>query len=51
MLVQLLRTDIYKTEFGSIYLGIGVSVVPLLVFYAFASKYIISGVTVGSVKE
>jgi len=51
MLVQLLRTDIYKTEFGSIYLGIGVSVVPLLVFYAFASRYIISGVTVGSIKE
>jgi ABC-type glycerol-3-phosphate transport system permease component len=51
MLVLLLKTDIYKTEFGGIYLGIAVSVAPVLVFYAFASKFIISGVTVGSVKE
>lgn len=51
MLVLLLRTDIYKTEFGGIYLGIAVSVAPILIFYAFASKYIIAGVTVGSVKE
>jgi len=51
MLVLLLRTDIYKTEFGGIYLGIAVSVAPILVFYAFASRYIIAGVTVGSVKE
>ncbi len=51
MLVLLLRTDIYKTEFGGIYLGIAVSVAPILIFYTFASKYIISGVTMGSVKE
>jgi len=51
MLVLLLRTDIYKTEFGGIYLGIAVSVLPLLIFYALASRYIIAGVTVGSVKE
>jgi multiple sugar transport system permease protein len=51
MLVNVLRTDIYKTEYGGIYLGIASSVVPILVFYAFASRYIISGLTVGSVKE
>lgn len=51
MLVNVLRTDIYKTEYGGIYLGIASSVVPMLVFYAFSSRYIISGITLGSVKE
>ena len=51
MLVNVLRTDIYKTEYGGIYLGIASSVAPVLVFYAFSSRYIISGITLGSVKE
>ena len=51
MLVQSLRFDIYRTEYGGIYLGIAVSLVPILVFYAFMSKFIISGITMGSVKE
>lgn len=51
MLVQLLRTDIYKTEFGGIYLGIAVCVIPILVFFIFMSKYIIAGVALGGLKE
>jgi ABC-type glycerol-3-phosphate transport system permease component len=51
MFVNLLRTDIYRTEFGSIYLGIAISVIPIIVFYLFMSKYIISGLTLGGVKE
>ncbi len=51
MLVQTLRGDIYRTEYGSIYLGVAVSLLPILVFYAFMSQFIISGITMGSVKE
>jgi len=51
MLVQLLRTDIYKTEFGGIYLGIAVCIVPILIFFAFMSRYIIAGVAMGGLKE
>ncbi len=51
MLVQLLRGDIYRTEYGGIYLGIAISILPILVFYAFMSRYIISGIMMGSVKE
>jgi len=51
MLVQMLRGDIYRTEYGGIYLGIAVSIVPILLFYAFMSKYIISGIMMGSIKE
>ncbi len=51
MLVQMLRGDIYRTEYGGIYLGIAVSLVPIIVFYAFMSRSIIGGLTMGSVKE
>ena len=51
MLVQTLRADIYRTEQGGIYLGIAVSLVPILIFYTFMSKFIISGITMGSLKE
>ncbi|WP_318679599.1 carbohydrate ABC transporter permease [Treponema sp.] len=51
IIVQLLRGDIYRTEFGAIYMGIAVSLVPIIIFYCFMSRYIISGLTMGSVKE
>lgn len=51
MLVQLLRTDIYRTEYGGIYLGIALTIVPLLLIYFILSKYIIAGVALGGVKE
>lgn len=51
MLVQLLTTDGYRTEFGSMYMGITLSVLPLLLLYMFLSRYIIGGVTAGSIKQ
>jgi len=51
MLVQSLRGDIYRTEFGGIYLGIAVSLIPIIIFYIFMAKFIISGITMGSIKE
>ncbi len=50
IMVSLLRGDIYKTEFGSIYLGLTMTVLPLFVVYFLLSKYIIAGVALGSVK-
>lgn len=50
MLVQLLTTDTYRTEYGSLYLGISLSVFPLILMYLFLSKHIIGGVTAGGVK-
>ena len=51
IMVSLLRGDIYRTELGSIYLGLSLSVVPLFVVYFILSKYIIAGVQLGGVKE
>ncbi|MBL8064126.1 MAG: carbohydrate ABC transporter permease [Anaerolineales bacterium] len=51
MLVQTLRGDVYRTEFGAIYLGLAATVVPIIIIYAFFSRYIISGIAIGAVKE
>ncbi len=51
MMVKELRGDIYRTEFGSIYLGLTMTALPLMIVYFCFSKYIIAGVAVGGVKE
>ncbi len=50
IMVSLLRGDIYKTEYGSVYLGLTLSVLPLLIIYFLLSKHIIAGVALGGVK-
>jgi len=50
MMVSLLRGDIYKTEYGAIYVGLSMTVLPLFVIYFLLSKYIIAGVALGGVK-
>lgn len=50
IMMSLLRGDIYKTEYGSIYLGLALTVLPLVVVYLLLSKYIIAGVALGGVK-
>ena len=47
----MLFRSIYKTEYGSIYLGLTLTVLPLLIVYFLLSKYIIAGVALGGVKE
>ncbi len=51
IMVSLLRGDIYRTEFGAVYLGLALTVLPLFVVYFLLSKYIIAGVALGGVKE
>ena len=51
MLVQTLQGDVYRTEYGSIYLGLAITVVPIIIIYAIFSRYIVSGIAMGAVKE
>jgi len=51
IMVSLLRGDIYRTELGSVYLGLSLTVLPLFVVYFSLSRYIIAGVQLGGVKE
>lgn len=50
IMISLLRGDIYKTEYGAVYLGLTLTALPLIIVYLLLSKYIIAGVALGSVK-
>lgn len=51
MLVQTLRGDVYRHEYGAIYLGLTASVVPIIIIYFLFSRYIVNGISMGAVKE
>lgn len=51
MLVQTLRGDVYRHEYGAIYLGLAASVVPIIIIYFLFARSIISGISMGAVKE
>ncbi len=51
MFVQTLRSEQFRADYGMIYLGLFVTVLPIFVVYFALSKYIIAGVALGGVKE
>lgn len=51
MLVQTLQGDMYRTEYGAIYLGLAIVIVPVILIYAVFSRYIVNGIALGAVKE
>ena len=50
LMVSMLKGDIYKVEYGAVYLGLTITVIPLFIIYFTLSKYIIAGVALGGVK-
>jgi multiple sugar transport system permease protein len=51
MLIGTLRGDVYRTEYGAIYLGLAATIVPIIIIYAVFSRFIVSGIAMGAVKE
>ena len=51
MLIRTLSGDVYRTEYGAIYLGLAITIVPIIIIYAIFSRYIVSGIAMGAVKE
>lgn len=51
MLIGTMRGDVYRTEYGAIYLGLALTIVPIIIFYAIFSRFIVSGIAMGAVKE
>lgn len=41
---------LYPSNYGAVYVAIAISVIPVIIVYLFCSKYIINGLTAGSVK-
>jgi multiple sugar transport system permease protein len=51
LFVQMLRSDQFKTDYGVLYIGIAVTILPIFVVYFILSKHIVAGVALGGVKE
>ncbi|MBE5960434.1 MAG: carbohydrate ABC transporter permease [Lachnospiraceae bacterium] len=51
MFVQQLRSEQFRTDYGMIYVGLVITVIPLMIVYFALSKFIIAGVALGGVKE
>ena len=51
MFVQLMRGERFRTDYGIIYVGLVICILPIFVVYIALSKYIIAGVALGGVKE
>ncbi len=51
MFVQLMRGERFRTDYGIIYVGLVITIVPIFIAYFALSKYIIEGVALGGVKE
>lgn len=50
LIYQLRSADYQKFDVGQVYIMIFVAIIPLLIIYIFLSKFIIKGLTLGSVK-
>lgn len=51
LFVQMLRSDQFKTDYGVLYIGLAITILPIFVVYFILSKHIVAGVTLGGVKE
>ena len=51
MFIMALRSEQFRQDYGVIYLGLFLTVLPIFIVYFTLSKYIIAGVALGGVKE
>ena len=51
LIAQLRSADYQNFDLGTVYMEICIAIIPLLIVYIFMSRFIISGVTSGGVKE
>ncbi len=50
MFVQLLTSDQFRVDYGVVYMGLFVTVIPLIIAYCIFARFIVAGVTLGGVK-
>jgi len=49
--MSMMNADPTFTDFGMLYMGMAVTLLPVIIVYLLCSKYIITGISLGSVKE
>lgn len=50
MFVQMLMGDSFRTDYGVVFLALSITILPMFVVYFILSRYIVEGVSLGSVK-
>jgi multiple sugar transport system permease protein len=50
LVMQLRNADFLRFDMGQVYIFITMAIIPIIIIYLFLSKYIVGGVTLGSVK-
>jgi biopolymer transport protein ExbD len=51
VLIAALNSTMHRADFGAIYLAVAISILPILIAFTLFSKFIISGISLGGVKE
>ncbi len=51
MFVQMLTSESFRTDYGVVFLGLSITILPMLVMYFILSRFIVEGVSLGGVKE
>ena len=50
MFVQMLTSESFRTDYGVVFLGLSITILPMLVMYFLLSRFIVEGVSLGGVK-
>jgi ABC-type glycerol-3-phosphate transport system permease component len=51
LMIAQLNSSLYARDFGAIYLAVALSIFPIIVVFAFLQRFLITGVSFGSLKE
>jgi multiple sugar transport system permease protein len=51
MFVQMLTAESFRTDYGIVFLGLAITILPMFIMYFILSKFIVEGVSLGGVKE
>ena len=51
LLMRRLNANIFRVDMGLFYLGMAMSIIPILIVYFLFSKHIVTGISIGAVKE
>ncbi|MCI2055590.1 MAG: carbohydrate ABC transporter permease [Oscillibacter sp.] len=51
MFVQMLTAESFRADYGVVFLGLAITILPMFIMYFILSKFIVEGVSLGGVKE